>query len=133
MRRRHDEMKRSFETFHKDNPWFWALFVKYTGELIGRGFKHYSAQHGIFSRIRWEVDTADKKGRSTFKVNNNHSPFYVRLFNETYPGYADFFRIRKQTSHDNIGDGFPELGPEYFDREPTGELFDSLTHKAVIT
>ena len=108
---RYMEMKEQCENFHRDHPQVWELFVRFTFELIGRGFKHYSAQHGVFSRIRWETDQADTDGNSIFKVNNNYSPFYARRFHKMYPEHDGFFRLRTQTSNRGPATGLPELSP----------------------
>jgi len=73
---RHQEMEeRAFE-FHQENPELWHMFCKFTFELIARGFRHYSAQHGVFARIRWESGSVDANGNNAFKINNNLSAFY---------------------------------------------------------
>lgn len=112
---RYEEMRRQCIRFHREHPKVWELFVQFTFELIDRGFKHYSAQHGVFARIRWETDQADVDGRSMFKLNNNYSPFYARRFMKMYPQHNGFFRVRKQTSKDELATGLPELGPSDFD------------------
>lgn len=108
-------MREQCIAFHKAHPEVWKLFARFTFELIARGFKHYSAQHGVFARIRWETDQADVDGNSTFKVNNNHSPFYARAFMKKYPEHDGFFRTRQQTSEHEGATGLPELGPQDFD------------------
>jgi hypothetical protein len=112
---RHDELREQVVVFHRENPLVWELFCKFTFDLIGRGFKNYSAQHGVFSRIRWETDQADSDGNSTFKINNNYSAFYARAFMKKYPQHDGFFRTREQTSKGESATGLPPLGPKDFD------------------
>jgi hypothetical protein len=102
--------------FHKQHPEVWLLFEKFTFDLISRGFRHYSAK-GVFERIRWETDQADVNGESTFKVNNNYSPFYARAFMQKHPQHDGFYRLRRQTSKDEKATGLPELSPQDFDQE----------------
>ena len=87
--------------FSKQHPYVSVLFVKFTKEIISRGFKNYSAK-AIFERIRWETDVPDVAGRSTFKLSNNHRAWYARKFMETYPEYAGFFRTRPRKSADQL-------------------------------
>lgn len=108
-------MRDQVRAFHAAHPEAWELFVKFTFELIDRGFKNYGAQHGVFARIRWETDVVDVDGNLTFKVNNNYSPFYARRFMKMYPQYDGFFRTRKQTSRAEPATRLPELGPTDFD------------------
>lgn len=100
------KIDRDFLKFHTDNPIVWELFTKFTLRLIERGFKHYSAD-AICHRIRWEVDVEIKDGE--FKLNNNYTSRYARLFHKTFPQYAGFFRNRtliSQWSDDSgLGEG----------------------------
>ncbi|MCF6304371.1 MAG: hypothetical protein L3J33_03250 [Rhodobacteraceae bacterium] len=96
--------------FHAANPHVWGLFVNFTLERIGVGFKNYSV-NAIFERIRWATDQADSDGRSTFKINNNYRPYYARRFMAEYPMHKGFFRTRKLTSMDEAPATGPELGP----------------------
>jgi len=114
---RHEEMRQQVMAFHKENPEVMELFSKFTFELIERGFKHYSAQHGVFARIRWETDKADSKGGSTFKVNNNYSAFYARAWMKMHPEHDGFFRTRKQTSESEPATNKAPLTPDYFDKQ----------------
>ena len=113
MRNRREDMRKQCEEFHKDHPEVWDLFVRFTFEMINRGFKHYSAQHGIFARIRWEID-AGGNGTSEFKINNNYSAFYARRFMVMYPEHEGFFRTREQTSAKRNATGLPEMVPNNY-------------------
>lgn len=112
-RTRRDELEDAARDFHASHPQVWRHFVKFTLEIIDRGFTHYSV-NAIFERIRWETDQADDEGRSTFKLNNNHRPFYARWFMEAYPEHDGFFRLRQLTSEFEAAKDLPELGPEDF-------------------
>ena len=114
MKTRLDEMNEQAIAFHHENPQVAKLFVKFTMEMIERGFKHYSVT-GIFERIRWETDVADDHGRSTFKVNNNYKAWYGRRFMEVYPQYDGFFRTRERISEHKPATHLPELGPQDYE------------------
>jgi hypothetical protein len=107
-------MRQQCIAFHKEHPEVWDLFVKFTFELIKRGFQHYAAQHGVFARIRWETDQADVDGNPMFKINNNYSAFYARRFMRMHPRHDGFFRTRTQTSRVERATNLPELGPQDF-------------------
>lgn len=115
-RSRRDELYQSFKIFHAEHPRFYNLFNEFTYYLIGRGFTNYSAK-GIFERIRWETDQADVDGQSTFKVNNNFSTFYARMWMKDNPKYEGFYRTRAQPSAKEDPNMLPELTPEDFPTE----------------
>ena len=112
-RTRKDELEKSARKFHLSNPNVWALYVKFTREMSERGFSNYSAK-AIFERIRWETDTVGEDGKSTFKVNNNHQPYYARWYMDRFPEHKGFFRIRRLISRNETAKGLPELTPKDF-------------------
>ena len=86
-----DKNKQLWWDWHKKNPHVYQLFERFTWQCIAAGRTHYSAM-AILQRIRWhsEIET---KG-DDFKINNNHAPYYARLFAHQNPKYKDFFRTR---------------------------------------
>ena len=112
-RTRKDELEDAAREFPQRHPVVWRLFVKFTQEMIDRGFANYST-NAIFERIRWETDQADSDGKSTFKLNNNHRPFYARWYMNAFPEHRGFFRLRQMTSEFEHAKDLPELGPEDF-------------------
>jgi hypothetical protein len=84
-------LEKSFHIFHRDNPGVYALFDKFTKQVIAAGYKHHSARD-IMRRISWEttIVTTDDQ----YKINNNHSPYYARMWMNDNPEHADFFRTR---------------------------------------
>ena len=97
MKTREEEMNEQAEEFHKKYPRVSILFVKFTKEIIARGYQHYSV-NAIFERIRWETDVPDVNGKTQFKLSNNHRAWYARKFMETFPEYKGFFRTRPRKS-----------------------------------
>lgn len=104
-----DEMKRQCTAYHKAHPEVWDLFVKFSKEIISKGYKNYSV-NAIFERIRWEIDVGGN-GDTEFKINNNYRPLYARRFMNMYPQHDGFFRTRKQTSEDAPATNKAELTP----------------------
>lgn len=85
------EQERKFAEHHAANPTMWLHFERFTLEAIRAGLDHYSAD-AVLHRVRW-FTTVDEGG--TFKCNNIWTPFYSRLWAQTHPEHAAFFRRRK--------------------------------------
>lgn len=77
--------------YHEQNPHIYDLFEKFAMQAIISGKKHLGAKM-IVERIRWYTDVEAKNDQ--FKINNNMTPFYARLFEENRPQYKGFFRKR---------------------------------------
>lgn len=110
---RHQELEAHFEEFHEGHPEVWNHFEKFTFQIIDRGFKNY-AVNSIMELIRWHTDKPDVNGKSIFKSNNNHHPFYARMFMKKYPEHDGFFRIRNQISKEQPAICKPALTPDDF-------------------
>lgn len=84
-----------FEDFHRDNPLVYDLFKRFALRAIRSGYEHFSAKT-IIERIRWEtnIETSDPD----FKINNNYTSRYSRLFQKDFPRYSGFFRDRELVS-----------------------------------
>lgn len=98
-------LEKDFLEFHRKNPHVWELFKMYTNSAMKTGRQSYSA-YAIFERIRWhqDIETEDKLG---FKLNNNHRPYYARLFQAHYPKKAHFFNTRKLLSKRHVRNSVP--------------------------
>jgi len=83
------ELKEKWWEYHKKNPQVYELFEMYTFEVIRRGFKNYGAK-GVMERIRWHTDIETTGER--FKISNNHTAYYARLFEHNHPQFEGFFR-----------------------------------------
>jgi len=92
---RAEQIYRDFEQFDMNNPEVWELFRKYVVMIIKKDFTHYGAS-AVFERIRWhvQIETTGKE----FKLNNNYCAHYARKFEDRYPDYAGFFRVRRLVS-----------------------------------
>lgn len=112
---RYDELLHEAILFDEECPEAWEHFVRITMTLISRGFKRYSV-YSVFEVMRWEVDLPNSKGKTSFKLNNNHRPFYARWFMEEYPKHEGFFERRKQKSRDELPTGRPPLEPRDIER-----------------
>ena len=84
--------KQEWWEFHKGNPKVYQLFKRFAFEAIAAGCQNFGT-NAIIERIRWEtqVVTSDVD----FKINNNHAPYYARLFMHDHPHHDNFFRTRQ--------------------------------------
>lgn len=92
-------LQEKFNESHAKNPEIYELFKKYTFEVMGKGFKNFGA-HTILHRIRWYSDV--ESNGEEFKINNNYSAYYSRLFMKDFPEHEGFFRTR------TVGTEMPE-------------------------
>ena len=90
-------LKDQFKEYHADNPQVYELFKRYAFQLINRGFQHYSSK-SLFERIRWHNSV--EVVNSSFKLNNNYTAYYSRLFAKDFPEHASFFQTRDLISVD---------------------------------
>ena len=84
--------KEKWWAWHRENPDVWKLFEKFTDDVIARGHEHYSAK-AIFERIRWHTEIETD---GAFKLQNNFTAYYARLFHALRPECDGFFRTRLQ-------------------------------------
>lgn len=73
-----------FLDFHGKHPEVYEDFKKDIINAFRSGRKLYSV-YVVKENNRWN---------SKRKINNNHTPYYTRLFIEEYPEYKSFFRLR---------------------------------------
>ena len=86
------EETNEFMDYHKEHPEVYETFKELVLKTIAKGFKRYSAR-GIFQIARWHRGGEIKE--DGFKINNNYTPYYVRLFERDCPEHEDFFQKRK--------------------------------------
>ena len=88
------EHRSKFFEFHDENPHVFKLWEEITFKAIKRGYKHIGAAL-IRELIRWEsgITTTDPE----YKMPNQWTPYYARLFMQKHPEYAGLFRTR--TAH----------------------------------
>lgn len=88
-----------FRAFHVAHPDVWTQFKQVALQLIGRGYKHYSAD-GVGHIVRFNLSTSTDGHEP--KINNNYIAYYARLWRAHFPQHADFFKTRK-SSADQLG------------------------------
>ncbi len=85
-------IQEAFVEFHEANPEVYNYFKKYFFHLHDRkGWEQVSAKL-IVEHIRWEALMMTKS--PDFKIDNNFTAHYVRLFLSDYPEYDYCFKLR---------------------------------------
>lgn len=84
---------KKFLDFHIVHPQVYILFDRFAKQLAERGHKRLGAKM-IMERIRWEISTGSKD-HDGFKINNNYTCYYSRLFIKNNPDYKDHFEFRE--------------------------------------
>lgn len=89
-------LQKAFDIYHAENPRVYELFKRFAFEAIRAGYEKFGAK-SIFERARWEISIHTRG--DDFKLNNNYTAFYSRLFMKDFPQYEGFFetRIQKKT------------------------------------
>jgi hypothetical protein len=87
-----DQFSNEFVVWFPDNAHVWKAFVQETFAVIGVGFNHYSART-IVHVLRHH--SAIQEHGSSWKINNNISPYLARLFELAYPQQAGIFHKRQ--------------------------------------
>lgn len=82
----------SFLRFHEEHPQVYRLFEQFARQLLEKGWKRIGSKM-VIERIRWEVATASKDADG-YKINNNYTCYYSRMFMQNNPQYGDCFETR---------------------------------------
>lgn len=88
-------LKERFIHFHESNPHVYREIKRRSLLLHSQGIRRFGIK-AIFEAMRY--DHAVRTGGDSFKMNNNHAPFYARLIMKTAPILDGFFQVREQTS-----------------------------------
>lgn len=87
-----DQFPEEFENWLGDNTHIWEAFVAEAQKVRARGFQKYSTKTIIhFLRHHSAVAEASSAG---WKINNNHSPYFARLFDLRYPSMSGMWEYR---------------------------------------
>jgi len=88
-------LERRFQTFHAANPQAYEAFKRFDFQAIEAGQKRIGAK-AVWERLRWS-NAVETKG-DKYKLNNDFTPYYSRLFQSDYPEHAGLFATRKVSS-----------------------------------
>ncbi len=82
-----------FLSFHEKYPKVYDLYKAFCFQLINKAYTKIGSKM-IIERIRWEIATGSKDDAG-FKINNNYTAHYARLFVQEHPQYKDYFEFRE--------------------------------------
>lgn len=80
-----------FVDYHQKTPLIYDAFKITIWKAMNKGYNEWSAK-SIFEIIRWETSI---NGNDGFKINNNYTALYARMFANEYPEYKDFFKFKE--------------------------------------
>jgi hypothetical protein len=82
------EWAKKFKTYHIDNPHIYKAFEDIALQVAATGRVKFAVRN-IFAKMRWDMAIS---GNDEYKINENYSAYYGRLFEEKNPKYVGFFR-----------------------------------------
>ncbi len=86
------DLEVAFRKFHSENPHVYDKVKDYTFMAIGRGFDHLGIKM-VWERVRW-FHYIETVADDEFKLNNNHTAYYARMFMSDHMEHEGFFRTR---------------------------------------
>lgn len=95
------EKYKEFLIYHAENPHIYKAFEKIA--LEAAKLKQRFSCRAIFHILRWETRHS---GTGHFKIQDHVSPYYGRLFEQTYPQYQGFFQKTKIIPSDYTVDDY---------------------------
>ena len=94
---RDTKLWREFLQFHNAHPEIYEIFKQLISQVARKGYQKFGSQ-SLIEKIRWEVILGDGDKDAEFKINNNHGPYYARLYMMENPGMKGFFKTRRLKS-----------------------------------
>jgi hypothetical protein len=91
-------LDQAFQEYNEAHPEVYKTFEQMALALINKGVKHYGSK-AIIEAIRYHTSVTE--GRE-FKINNNITPLFARVFENNNPQHKGFFekRASKLTNHE---------------------------------
>ena len=85
----------AFEKFHEENPHVYIELVNLTRTVKGRGVDRYGMDT-LFGVLRFRHTMQTNDPLSTYKLNNNHKPYYARMIMKNNPDLDGMFETRER-------------------------------------
>jgi hypothetical protein len=91
-------VNQAFQEYNEAHPEVYKTFEQMALALINKGVKHYGSK-AIIEAIRYHTSVSEGK---EFKINNNITPLFARVFENNNPQHKGFFekRASKLTNHE---------------------------------
>jgi hypothetical protein len=91
-------LDQAFQEYNEAHPEVYKTFEQMALALINKGVKHYGSK-AIIEAIRYHTSVSEGK---EFKINNNITPLFARVFEDRNPQHKGFFekRASKLTNHE---------------------------------
>lgn len=99
-----------FEQFHHDNPLVYATLERLTQEWVDRFGVTPLGIRMLWERARWELMLATTS--ADYTLNNNWTPYYVRLLIWHHPEWADLFELRRSPADQWVAERTAALNPQ---------------------
>ncbi len=92
-----NQIDEAFNAFHLKNPRVYGIFRNLALKAIRLGKTKISAKM-LIEVVRWNYEM-EMQGDEKFKINNNFTSRYARMFISRNPEYAKLFETRALISH----------------------------------
>lgn len=93
----HNTIRAAFEEFHARHPEVYAMFERFSLEMLAGGLN--LGAKAVWERMRWETRVGPLCVTTrTYRLNNNFTPYYARLFMARHPEHAHAFHKRRVRS-----------------------------------
>jgi hypothetical protein len=91
-------VNQAFQEYNEAHPEVYKTFEQMALALINKGVKHYGSK-AIIEAIRYHTSVSEGL---EFKINNNITPLFARVFENNNPQHKGFFekRASKLTNHE---------------------------------
>ena len=83
-------LEQAFQEYNEAHPEVYKTFEQMALALINNGVKHYGSK-AIIEAIRYHTSVTEGK---EFKINNNITPLFARVFENNHPQHKGFFEKR---------------------------------------
>ncbi len=76
-----------------EHPQLWKSFQRFCLDHAQRGWKQLGSKF-VFEHIRYKEANGDYTKYKDYKLCNNYTPYFARLFMDKYPQFGDFFSTK---------------------------------------
>ncbi len=87
-------MARDVCGYIKKHPHIWKAFQEHCLKVVQQGARRLSAK-ATFEHMRYENSGGDWEKYKDYKVSNNYTAYFARLFAGKYPQYESLFLFKE--------------------------------------